>query len=90
MGDQVSLIMHLVECVKKVGNLSDFSAYCYESFLQYIKRSVKMTYHILQQLYNFPVDIKLTQLDLRYIKGQIMSVVYLGYFSYKTPAMFIW
>lgn len=48
----VHSLLHLTECVKKVGFLGSFSAYDFENFLQHLKQQVKSPRNILQQLNN--------------------------------------
>ncbi|XP_075145966.1 uncharacterized protein LOC142222023 isoform X1 [Haematobia irritans] len=86
----VHSLLHLPECVKQFGNLNDFSAYCFENFMQIIKRSVRMSRHVIQQIYNSFANTYIVperpSLGPRFHRKIIQSILTTkGYFSCKSP-----
>lgn len=45
-------LLHICECVRELGLLTNFSAYSFENYMQSLKKSVKKPHQILEQLKN--------------------------------------
>lgn len=83
-------ILHIAECVEQFGDLSNFSAYNFENFLQKIKKNIKMPKHIGQQIFNNfsnqPIVLPNKFIGLKYKKNDIKSIsLEKGFFTNECP-----
>lgn len=44
-------VLHIVQCVRDVGNLQSFAAYKFENYLQHLKKKIKKPSKILEQIH---------------------------------------
>lgn len=86
-------LLHICECVKEMGLLTNFSAYDFENFMQCIKKCVKKPHQILQQIRkhfearSIIIDRKDISCDTR--KGKVVKVNSTNcYMSYNFPNNF--
>lgn len=86
--------LHLTQCVSDYGLTTNFSAYCFENFLQYMKNRIRNPSKILQQIRNLfsktPLNVKKKTLKFNKLRnGKIMSYQSNNFFlSTSTPNNF--